>query len=1364
MPEQPTTSLQPEPVDPRQYDLVLIDQSKDARDAARNEADARLIQELNEGGRFRRMAKSIWKGNIAKDYYRHKYQQQAEQRIVATQDILVHESTSQEHRDSAMYATIQRFQSEYDEMVHQDAGESKQELGQDTELAHSLKSVIRQYADGRLDDAALREERARVLQAYSDENGQELKGDGLVQIDNMLEIAQSVKGAVAHGESLDAILSGMRVVSAESRTGVRSTVEYTKIDRVVEKISNSKIGLLLGSEAAIAAVTIAASVARFGSKRAIGAAAMTIAPGIGAGILAGARENKRVKDDRAQHSREVAQGKTIDPQAKRRQEMESTRYESVSAGELIDSLGAHLEEGALDTDDALQAALDQLAAVETREFLSDSRKIDLISYSSAVAVEDERFRLALARAQVKSALGRKLDADARQRLSLDDSQSINELIGDRRDQFIELHETDISAKDQAFQRLRRRRIATAAATGVAAGLTFGLASQEIVGALSDSREGLLEQLWSHDSTLHNGSEHRTLLDGLLGGGGEPGEPSQVIGDNTSYSHETFGTDTRYTISDNITMREDSDGSVLIVGADGKTIFENINLRSDGSMSEKTQLLLEQKGLAVEDLSHRVSEVHNTVKEVSLHDYMDNHQQETTRITRDVWYDNNTVAPTFEQNELGLQWGGDNGSGVAQDGHIQFNVSAMDASGSYHDNMSTNWADDARDGNLKLAISPSGDTQAQPFLVDVNPNGTVNIPEGSPAAEFFTVKDGHAVFEGKYAEVVQMMGKDNQGVEHVRPLATYVGSDNIDTLKDTVTTKTHEMQHHYKITAPPIEVSSAPAETFTEMAPVIPIVGRRSLENTNPTETSPYYYGYNLTPQEVRRFREEECSPRLNRNPQARLNPREELTWRRQKMTERQGTEYVGEIDTYIDSSTELRDLSPNTKAIVTIPVAASSEQENIYKTLTSYANQDELLDSTTILLHVNWFDRPKHGSKTSQAEHEANIQKTFAEIERAKQDYPQLNVAIMQTQWERDREASGEYGDGIIGHVARRMYDAAMMATERQMRSGRLDGSKDVLLIRNDSDAQGIQRTYLKHMVEAMQQHPENDVFTGAIRWGTERHKDLPGLGVVSNFREIMHILSSRKGIDTWPPTVGINTAIRMSTFAAVGSVGDSTSRTGIGTDDYNIGGRIKDARQPSPSYGQRRGYYDYGRQPQSGNGSKGGYGTRGLVSTDDFSYHRHVVGATIDTAPDRLERSYVNGVPIHDAWSNWDNTTRTEGLEVNSKESVGTEAEAARVIEKIENDFTVAISHRFINRRQVMAGLAFVLPDPRYYRLKPSRDKIGASFELTADGKKYLIKRLQRGGKGQFDPYGNRVRRALYNEIPKGAKKQPVPSKPALV
>jgi hypothetical protein len=407
---------------------------------------------------------------------------------------------------------------------------------------------------------------------------------------------------------------------------------------------------------------------------------------------------------------------------------------------------------------------------------------------------------------------------------------------------------------------------------------------------------------------------------------------------------------------------------------------------------------------------------------------------------------------------------------------------------------------------------------------------------------------------------------------------------------------------------------------------------------------------------------------------------------------------------------------------------------------------------------VNWFDNLEADPAKA-----ANIQKTWDEIERARRDFPQLSIATMKSVWEDAKKQRGEYGDGIIGHVARKMYDTAMMSVQRAMAEGRMDDAREVMLIRNDADAQGVRRTYLQQMIKTFDQHPENDVFTGAIRWGTERHTDLPGFAFVSNFREVMHIATQRKGVNVWPPTVGINTAVRMSTFAAVNGVGYDPKRTGIGTDDYNIGGRIKDGRQIDIWRARAlRRFRDMrsnsGRIPGRGYG----YGYPAETTREDYSYHRHVNGADIDTAPDRLEKAYLNGIPITRAWDNWGNELRDEGLTRGVVESLRTRSD--EVVSRVEADMTASLTERYHDRAHVRAGLAAVLPStiggrPAYVI---SRTGSGMAFKFTPEGSAWFVNRLQRDSKGRYDPIGRRVRRKLYHET--GGGRAPTTSQPLMV
>lgn len=1327
------------------YDLVLVDQSKDARDFARDRADARLTEELNEGGRFKRLAKGVWKGNIARDYYRQKYIREAQSDIEANQDVLTHEVADANRRGRALQATIERFQTDQEGLIHENAGERREELDGESSIAAGLKGVIAEYARGALDDEALQEERSRIIEAYREAHGNEAIGEGIVQVDNILTIARSVRGAVEQGESLDNIMRGMRIISGEARSGARTAAHYDKVDRVIDKLAQSKIGSIVAPEIVTAAVTTAASLLRMGSKAAVGAAAMTVLPGLGAGIMAGLRERKRTKDERVQHAREMAQGKQFDAGDKRREQMEATRYETRTAIELHDELQSRFDSDQLDAGghEALRAAMDALAAVEARVSYSNEGSLDLISYSDAASVTDERMKLDIAIAEARVHADRRLDPDSRQALGLEADASVEDYLAQRVDAFYDLLEDDMSSKDRVARKLEVRRSLTAAGAGLAAGLTLGIAAQEIGAILSDSRSGLVEQLWHADTKLHDGAEHRTLLHGLVGDNeAYGGEKTELIDGKTEFSLPS-----EYSIGKN------DDGSLNILSSDGTTIVEHVKLNADGTLPPESLDQLRGTGMIVEDLSFAKDATSIETKTVGLDEYLLNHEAETTHITRDFWYDNNTS--WADRNETGINWGG---AGFDAQGNYHMNINGMTEGGSSHDGQSVNWQSEAQSGNLQVAISASQGSQSEVFMLNIGPDGNVTIPYDSPAAKFFEDTGNGPVFNGQYAEIVQKAGIDGNGVEHVRPLATFVGEGNITTLQDTVETRSTVVEPSYKLMMPPQQ------ETFTEMVPVIPVASRRSLENVRQKSVleaaNPYYNRYDanggdgLLSPEILTARRAETSPRLLAEPEQTLNPREELSWYRKQLFEKMGAGYLGRIDAAISASPELSNMSGDLRTILTIPVKASgnAESKNIYNLLTkAYAGQGtEAIERNMILLHVNWFDEAE-----DDPDLKANIDLTLAEIQRAKQDFPDLKVAVIRSVWdEEDRKG------GVIGHVGRRMNDAALLAVERAMREGRIVDDQKILVVRNDADTQGLARNYISSYQEAAEANPETDIFTGTTQYGSARASDLPGFVFSANFMQSMDTLNAIRENSTH--TGNANFAVRLEMLAAIGGNGFEDAYTGSGSDDVAIGRRIADVRG--------------GRLGVSGGSRFGGYRAlrdhfkkRSGVSSGETSSNtprrvgRRIAGARLDTNGDRQESLYLQGIPMLGAWDNGafdvgGHAERDATVEDLRAQYAARFNEPEVLVESIRKDMERSLYIGSSSTRQTALAMAFsglsndtgTSPGDGYNLETTGYDSAGnpiLHLSLTDVGKAYILNHLRESPSGRPDPYGRRLARQLYGE-----------------
>lgn len=1360
-----TPAIEAAPEDP--FKVVLVDQSRDALDEARDLADARLDRELGEGGKIKRLLNGIWKGNIAKDYYRQKYISQEIDTIKQSGNALAG-SVDATRRTRAIEATIDRFSSDYEELIHTDAGERREVQAEGSELDKGIKQLVRDYAEGRLNETTLREERTRFLNEYRKEHGADALGEGVATTDNLIAVAQAVMGAVEHGESLDTTISKLQVITGEARNGARTETRYNAVDSIIEKMSKTKVGSLVTPGTLATGVAVAGAITRMGSHSVVGAVTKTLLPGVAAGLWAGLRENKRVKDERAQHAREMALGGSFEEGDKRRVEMEATRYETLAANDLIQHLQevgdeTHLDDGG---NEALQAALDALAAVQARVELSDSDNVDLISYSAKEAVGEERMKLDLARREVRLALEGRLTEEVRTDLNLDAEADVRELIAAQaqlaRTLLVEGSEAQegMAAKDEAFAKLKRRRVATAAAVGVASGVVGGLVVQEAVAAFDPTRFGLIDALRGEvPVTLEDGSVHQTVLEGLVRGD----ETTVHTEASTSYDAYDTAPNGSIEVSSDHSLVTNEDGTMDLKAANGTVSVEGLSVDDNGSLTPESLDKLEAAGMVVEDHSFDQDITTTTSEVVGTEQYIANHSAETTQVTRDFWYGNDTPG-VYDENELRVYRGGSADAPGIIDGGYQYTVAGMSAEGSWQGGESVNWNEAAANGNLFVAVSGTFDSQGNPFMIPIGPDGAVNIPADSPAGQFFSNEGGSVSFNGAYMEIVQTADVDPDGTVHIRPLATLVGDSSVREITDTVTTVTTEHHAEYTITTNGYDTIQ---DNFTEMAPITPIASRRSMEAIRQPEAEPnpdqkivdrlYYSGEVSDVERERIIRE--VSPRLRDNPDAELNMAEELEWYREELRRRKGDAYIQELDDFIENDPVMSTLSDETASIVNIPVGAAYEAENIYGTLSLYAQQNpEGVEKSVIFLNVNWLDTAKDDPVKAAA-----IEKTISEIERARKDLPQLAISVMQKEYS---EATVTATGGVIGYVADDLVNATLLSAERRIRMGEMSGDHEMTMVRGDADAQGISRNQLRNFQKAAAENGSLDVVKGVTRFGVEDQARFPGYGIVSNFMSAFQLLGSQDNI---VHTGGANFAVRMSTLAAIGGLGDMMLEnedgervrdTGAGSDDVNIGRRITAARNIR---GTRR---------QTGYAGSG-YAAGGAAADASTKRIHVVTGATADTSADRLLAAHLAGENIQSVW----NPEKKDGFAAGPG-GYRSRTEDAAIIERAgKEDFNGPEVYSLIEQamtwelrnasskagRRALAMLFGAVPGVYILSGGDVGDE-NVSFVLTDAGRTFIKNRVERETNGQFGSYGLRKKRQLYGITKPGAKRQPAGARAPLV
>lgn len=1346
--------------------LVLVDQSRDAQDEARDRADERLDKELGEGNGFKKFVNGIWKGNIAKDYYRQKYVNEALESIQTDDDILT--GSPANRRTRALESTIERFQSDYDEVIHTEAGESREKVADDSQLAGDVKHLIREFVEGRLNTSTLREERTRLLNdhyARTEQNDEAAasRKKGIATTDNLLEIAQAVAGVVEHGESLDNALGRLEVITGEARNGARTEANYTSVDKSIDWLSKRGIASFVTPGTLAVGTALAMSITRNTAQSVTAAVGKTLIPGAVAGIWAGVRENKRTKDERAQHAREMAVGGQFEDTDKRRVDMERARYDTIPATTLVESLRskASVEQYTENGPEAVQAALDALACIQARVQLSDSKKLDLISYSSKEDVGEERMMLDLARRDVRLALEASLTPDVRTELSIAHDKDIRELLQEKSDIFSEiLSGEEISDKDRAFAKLKARRVFNATAVGVATGIVGGVIAQEVVAGFDPERYGLIDMIRGEAPvTASDGEVHQTIIGGFIRGE----ETTVHTSPSSTYENYNVATNGNILLSDDSKFEYGPNGTMNIVDPNGETSVDGLVMDANGTLDQASLDKLDAAGMVLEDRSSNTTEVTQTTQEISGNQYVQNHIAETTAVTRDLWYGNDTPG-IYDQNELRVyRGGGDDAPGLV-DGGYQYTVAGMTTEGSWQGGESVNWNEAANNGNLFVAISGTYDTQGNPFMIPIGPDGSVNIPAGSPAGQFFANEDNSVAFNGAYMEIVQTTGQDENGIVHMRPLATLVGDAAYETgsgegrtITETVTTETTIHHAEYTITTAGYDTVQ---QNSTESAPITPVASRKSLEvlksyrqgGTPETRNGYYYYGGESIDEERKKKWRNERSPRLKRNPDADLNTGKELDWYRDEQMKRRGEGYVKEIVKNIEENEILKNLTDETKAFVCIPVAAASESENIYRTLSMFARQDsnDAIKESMILLNVNWKQE-----LSEDPEQFAKIQKTLSEIERARTDFPDLKIASFNKIWTKD--FVDEKDGRIYGEVIKVLYDTAALAVDRAIKEGGRSANTEALIITNDADTEGMSRSYLRSYLKTFKENPKQDAFTALIRRGTEAYKEYPGYGVVSAFYSMMAQTMLRQQVIGGGgfSTDGPNSGIRLSMYAAMGGVEESV---GAGADGL-LSHRMSEVRR---SAGERT-LSQRLRRKEANQGSSRVLG-------------KFVPAAAIDTVPDRLLGAYKEGKWIASGWDNFDSNgyeAREDVLARAALEPEDVEKDIDSIAARIEASMNGFGSHWWggspgamksamtwtfgLNREDIKEEKR-TDADKTFYEYRWDMSKQGDGrfkFKFTEDGKKWLKDRLLRDSSGRLDPYGARLRRQLYNEV-EGSMRQP--------
>jgi len=806
--------------------VVNIEEIAEAE--ARKAADARMTESRESLKGFKSFFKKMWKHTFFDEYYRQKEINKVREEIKNTGNIYAGriEDDDKIAHENAMKGITDRFISEYDESLILSEGEERKFLEQEDEetitAKNEIKKLVTEYAEGKLNEEAFKNEKTRILNIL---NKQDLLKGSNNYADNLFELAENAKRAVEHGIKMKEIDLDTIIIIGKAKSSLKTEAHFNLVDKTIDKMKKSKVGRFVSPAVLSTAVGLAYSISvGVGTKvlRSKASAWGTFGAAVAiSATFAGMNESQRVSAERAQHGLEMAEGGEINPKSKRREQMERFQHQMESSRDLSQRLRSLMfekdENGNEVVKDIKKEEANEifkaLSEIEARNSLNAKKKIDLISYSDIGNVEKERTDLTILTAKAKVELRKKIEDSMKDGIPAD--ETFDSYL-EKQTQVVEDSllggEKGITAKDKAFRKYKTKRVAKKVMQTAIAGLIIGGTVQEGVAFFKDDVHGLIEGAIRPDTNNFNTQTPLSHIYDWINGNSAHIETGNQVGFNLD-GHD-------FRLPEGTSILQNTDGTYNIL-RNGQIVSDNTELTFDssGSLDAESLTRLGENGIVANTICNVVEE--NQEIQNTAEDYVNTHQENTHHIARDGWHDNDTPG-TFDQNELKLQWGGVEGStGIDESGNYVLDVSHMTSDGSFHGEFSVDAQEKMKDGGIKMILSLTQGTQHQTFEVPIDINGKAIIdPESEIGKLFFETENGNAVFKGRFAEVVESFGSDEDGTEHVRPLATLVGPGN-DSINEIIPIPIEEPTTILDIPNPATE---------TEMPYFIPFVARKPLES------------------------------------------------------------------------------------------------------------------------------------------------------------------------------------------------------------------------------------------------------------------------------------------------------------------------------------------------------------------------------------------------------------------------------------------------------------------------------------------------------------------------------------------------------
>jgi hypothetical protein len=786
-----------------------------------------------------RFGKQIWRFGMARDYYRNKERNKAKKEIFKSGNIFIGEGLDKVAHEQFVSDLVDQFISDEEGVIHTKAGEVKREMKkgdrEDKIIEDQVKYYLKEYASGRMTKDALKEIEKRIFYSLKEDTDQQKlrKKNMTMYFSNLEKIGDQMKLMIHNKEFLENEDFELDLIYGKSKAGARTEANFTKIEKLADKLSKTKLGAWVNETNTSIIMSIAFGLGRQAITSGAGLA-LRLIPFVGTGLTAAGiakiRESKKFEEERKAEAREKTQGKTINEKIMpRRKEMRSFTYESIPAGDTtkaIEKIVSRFENNDPTlTDRDVTTILNAISGIKARIVLSDINKIDLVGYSHKTKMVKERKELDQALSKIKDSIEKSYSSrgiaipqiivnGARKNQTFD--EYLESLTKTQENVLLNDPKGDIATKDKKFKGEKKRRSNKAARraaiygaiTGVVlqeawSGITLGL---ENAGLYPQHRIGIFEDLFSKDAlqgahglqTMTFPTYLKHLLQGDFPKIGSGGMHEVIIGKN------------HFNIPNGTELVKNGDGYDFMYG--DKVLAKHITFNPNGTLTNDAVETLRNNGI----LNKLDVFEHIEKQRVPVDEWVDQNSDKMTEAGGRKWYWNNTVE--FDKNELRGWWGGENYTGIDAKGNYDLEISHMLKNWSYGEGLpEIDPIQLMKEGKLRLLVSMSRGTQNHFFEVPYSTTGHTSIPPGVDAGiAFGTGADGIADFHGGFAEVAYKMPDGRWGI-----LATLPGDgalSDIETLVHSLRPETSlDVLVNYATDVPPIISPDKrnPTETLKE---------------------------------------------------------------------------------------------------------------------------------------------------------------------------------------------------------------------------------------------------------------------------------------------------------------------------------------------------------------------------------------------------------------------------------------------------------------------------------------------------------------------------------------------------------------------